>query len=1501
MRVLIELDDRRTSVEVDRWRSSSTLAELVRAAGASTDLEGDLWVDAEAVPASTPLSELVLLEGSRIARTPGPRVRPVTGWTVTLAGGVGAGQVVELPRSRPLVVGRSPQADLVLPTASASWEHCTVERELVRDDEPSAGDGAGPDPEAAPARRSSRPAVEGVRIRDAGSTNGTVVEGERLDAEGVLVTEATTVIVGGAVLLVRPALDEVTVPAPGTLHNLTPAATAPFNRPPRPGRVDDVEPVLPPTRRDVPPASKFSVITVAAPLVLAGAMVILLGDARFALFALLSPVMAIGMWAEQKHRRKKNLEEEEQRFATAVDDFRHEIALVAAEEVRRRQETAPDPATVLRRPQLPSTLLWQRRAADDDALALTAGIGDVPWRPPVDDRGVARHDEAVKEALAESRLPAAPVVVDLTDAGVVGIVGDRAGALALARSLLAQAAVHCGPADLTIGAFCDRGREDDWEWASWLPHTRQVGSSGGERWMSAHRETSVSMLRGLRETADELPTPSLLVVLDSEVLTEGRDAPARALLGHGRSLPGVTLRPGERPSRVSGIVIATSEEQLPAACTSVIVVGEDAAATVHRPEDRTRVDDVVVAGISVAEAERCARSLARFDDPELVVPGASLPSLVRLPELLGTEASGSDAVDVESVRRLWSTSTGVSTPIGSGESGVLSLDLVKDGPHGLVGGTTGSGKSEFLRSFVAGLAARNDPTRLNFILIDFKGGAAFKACERLPHTIGTISNLDEQLADRALRSLEAEMERRQRAFAAAGDDVDNLDAYLATRPAEPMPRLLLVVDEFAMLAKDFPDVLTSLVSVAAVGRTLGVHMILATQRPAGVVNDDILANTNLRVALRVQSRDDSSNVIGVPSAAGIGRAQTGRAYVKLGQDDITPVQTALVTGRAQQTARAAVEVRETGQFGVPAPRPAPPRASATDANDLDLLIDAVVGAAAAEGFAAPRQVWPEALGERVDLAGFEAVAPSAAAPAPSSDPHPSSDPAAHPAAGPAADPSAGPTPPAAPPAPAVGAVRGDLVAVALADEPDLQRQSPAGWHLDEGNLLLLGIAGSGTSTTLASLALTLAREQSPADLDLYVLDTGSRGLEPLADLPHTVAYVGAGPGAKEQQARFLRHLRTEVERRRTEPGSRRRAVVLLDGLAALRDDLQDYEGQQLLDLLYRAYSDGPGFGLSFAVSTTRAKAVPSAMDEVTTQKWLYRLADSYDYATFGVRGSGVPAPVPGRCVDAVTKLQMHVATPPGPLADAVALVAAAWAGQPAKQSAIGQLPTDVPVDRVGVTPSFSGEPWQLPIGLGEDDLSPAVLEVYEGEHVLVAGPARSGKSTLLLAIAESVRTAVGTDRPAVWGIGDRRSPLGQAGLDRMATGADEVPALLASLRLERGPVLLLVDDAERLDDADQSIATLLASGRPGLCVVAAGRSADLRTLYGHWTKTVRKARCGVLLQPDVDYDGELLGVTLPRRAPVALTQGRGYACVGGSMRLVQSMSPTAAESAELSA
>jgi S-DNA-T family DNA segregation ATPase FtsK/SpoIIIE len=1421
MRLLIDLAGQRHEVDVERMAPSATLADLVAdGCGEHVSPDTTLYVDDTAHAADTPLSSITLLEGSVISRTALDRPRPITGWTATLSGGLDAGRVVQVPADRPLVIGRSPQADISVDSVSTSWQHVTINRE-----------------------------ADGVRIKDAGSTNGTLVDGRRIDDDGVLVAERAVIIAGGVTVLVRKDLDEDPAPKPGSLHNLTPAATAPFNRPPRPGRPPAPDPIEPPSRKDVPAATRFNIITVAAPLVVAVAMVMLLGDPRFALMAGLSPIMGVGSWFEQRHRRTRNLKEEDERFAKALETFTSDLRRVAETESRTSYIDRPDPATTLRRAAIPTTTLWRSRFGSHDFLHLHAGVGDLPWSPPIENRSAGRLEDKVRFVIQESRLPSAAVDVDLSDGGVVGIVGDRAGALAVARSLLVQAAVHCGPADLTVGVFCDRGRDEDWSWTSWLPQIRRHGGSSGERWLSHDRSQSEELLRTLRDDIDEHPTPAILLLLDSDVLTEGRNAPARTLLGHGRT---VSAGASHKPvTQVSGIVIAASEDKLPAACTTVITVGADAAGTVTRPGDLTHVDDVVLAGISVDTALRGAMDLARFDDPDLVVPGAALPSLVRLPPLLDM-----DEITADAVRSAWAEARGVATPVGIGEGGSFWLDLVRDGPHGLVGGTTGSGKSEFLRSLVAGLAARNDPTRLTFILIDFKGGAAFATCERLPHTIGTVSNLDEQLANRALRALEAEMEYRQRLFAAAGEGVDNLDAYLATNPAEPLPRLLLVVDEFAMLAKEYPDVLSSLVSVAAVGRTLGVHMILATQRPAGVVNEDILANTNLRVALRVQSREDSGNVIGVPDAAAISRQQQGRAYVKLGQDDITPVQTALVTGQAEQQAKTSIDVYPV-VFGR-TERPPAPRISESAPTDLDRLIDAVILANEAAGFAPPRPVWPEPLGERVQLAGFEPDEPAEV--------------------------------------PVVGGVSDrNRVGFAIADDPDRQRQIPACWDLEQGNLLLMGIPGSGTSTALSSIALSMANAMSPDDLDLVVLDMGSGDLAPLADLPHTTGYVGSGSGSREQQVRFLRYVRAEADRRKADPRGHRRTVVLIDGLATLREEFQDYEGIELMEGLYRSYTDGPDLGMSFACSTTRAKAVPPAIDEVTTQKWLFRLADQYDYAAAGIRPHETPAAVPGRCIVAGTRLQTHVATPGTELDRAVSAVGSRWTGSRRKPDVVGRLPESVTVAELGAAASVVGEPWLIPVGIREADLEPQYLELYEGEHLLIAGSARSGKSTLLLAIAEALRSASHPDGPPVrvWGACDRRSPLaGNPLLERVAVGADELPALMAEARIQTGPLVIMIDDSERVDDADQAISNLLSAGLSNVVVIASGRADDLRTLYSHWTKAVRKSRCGVLLQPNVDYDGELLGVTLPRRAPVAMTPGRGYACVAGAVALVQTSAPS---------
>ena len=1439
MKILVDLHGFTRTFELDHWQENTTLSDLILAAGGPYIAPDDpLYLDSQPLQGASQLGSVALLEGSVISQRPLPMARPIRGWNLTLAGGTRAGAIVPLAKGRPLIVGRSPQADIVLPTESASWEHCRIER-----------------------------TEEGVKITDAGSTNGTFVNGIKVPEEGTETDEFAVIYTGGAVLLLRPQLAETPAPKPGMLPNLTPAYTAPYNRPPRVALMPAPDTVKIPKRKNVSKPSRFSIATVLAPLIFAGAMVAMMREIRYALFAILSPIAALGMWLEQKWRFKKETREEEERFKQELDKTKEKFKNIYNHERMRLQELAPDPVSVMRRIELPSVELWQRRFKAADFMALHVGYGNYSWVPTNDLTSSQEPEKEIQELLDSSMLMGAPMIADLTDSGVIGIVGNREGALALARSLLMQSVTHCGPADLTLGVFFDQGKEEEWAWTSWLPHTRQSGSAAGGRWISHNYEQSTAMLKNLQQSIDGLLSPGLMLVIDSEVLTEGHDAPARKLLSHGRgSDPNRASSREKNLHKVYGIVIATSEEQLPASCTVVVDVGEDAAATFFEPEKRRTVEDVIIGGIDLEYAVQRAHLLAEFEDPELVIPGAGLPSLVRLPEITGVGTPPT----AQKIISTWQKSKGYSTEIGVGDQGVYTLDLVKDGPHGLVGGTTGSGKSEFLRSLVAGLATHNDPTRLNFILIDFKGGAAFKACERLPHTIGTISNLDEQLANRALISLEAEMERRQRLFAAAGEGVDNITEYLATNPPEPMPRLLLVIDEFAMLAKDFPDVLSSLVSVGAVGRTLGVHMILATQRPAGVVNNDILANTNLRVALRVQSKEDSSNVIEVPDAASIERSQMGRAYIKLGQTDITPIQTALVTGFSGVVERAPIELRSTNIFGVPEAPRALPKPKKTDANDLDNLIDAIIKAGTEQGVGQPRKVWPNALGERVPLAGFTN---------PDDDPETADTDTLD-----------------------IGAVQGTTVFFALADIPHEQRQIPQGWDMERSNLLMVGAPGSGTSTSLISLALTLCLHSHPDEFDMLILDMGAGTLAPLQNLPHVSSYVGPGEGAKERQTRFLRHLMVELDRRRSNPFGNRRIVVLVDGFGTLKDEFSEYTGTDYLSAFYRIYSDGPALGMHIAMTSSRIKGIPSVVDDVSLQRWLFHLADPYDYSGYKIRGTDIPAPVPGRCVESSTIRQMHVATPVLGTESAVKQVQQRW-GEADKPDVIGQLPSLVPLSTLAAQPEITHDRWVIPVGIAEHNLQPVSLELYEGEHALIGGSPRSGKSSLLQAIGDSVvrlreqhpQGVNGLGTPQVWVICGRRSPLLNHPFDRIATKPEQIDVMISDAGMTTAPLLLLIDDAERIDDSKNSIKSLVEGDYPLVHVVAAGKPDEIRTMYSHWLKDVRKSRTGVLLQPNVDYDGDIFSITLPRRSPVALTTGRGYVVVGGSSVLAQAVSPDGTE------
>ncbi len=959
-------------------------------------------------------------------------------------------------------------------------------------------------------------------ITDLGSANGTLVDGVALQAhEPAAIGPGSVIELGGLAVAARVDTGDDRPRGLDPRRHVGPLGAIAFNRPPRLARTAEPPELEVPEEPREPPKPHFSIASTLGPLAIAVVMVLVSGDPRFALFSLLSPLVGIGSYVESRRRSSRTSAHERRRYESAMDELERLLGEARALELAGLRERLPDPAEALRRASLPSVRLWERRPDHDDFLHLFAGVGDIAWEPPLGGRA-QRLPSQPTAGLQDRRLHAAPAGVDLSDGGVVGIVGDRSLALAAARSLVCQAAVHHGPADLTIGVFVDEGREPDWEWSKWLPHT--VAGGGEERWLSGGRERSEALLRQLSAGAG---TGTVLAVLDSDVLTEGRDAPARELLrGEGRTR--------EDRHAVAGIIVASSQDRLPAACNTVIeIAGPDADAVVHGTHAPAEGLQIVAAGLTVASARACARDLARFEDPELRQAGAGLPDAVRLLPLLELDDVGADAI-----RRRWQsagTSARVVAPVGVTERGVLELDLDRDGPHGLVGGTTGSGKSELLRSLIAALAANADPRRLTFLLMDFKGGAAFDACARLPHTVGMVTDLDEGLVERALRSLDAELQYRERLLRSVG--ADNLRDYQAGDHPEPLPRLVVVIDEFAKMARELPELLTALVDVAQRGRTLGVHLILATQRPAGVINDHIRTNTNLRVALRVQDAADSVDVIGDRAAADLSRHRPGRAYARLGPDEIVPLQSALITCVTDAMTDAAVDVAPF-LFGV-GPRERDPATGevpvpGTDRpSDLARLVDAIVEANDAEGIAPPRRPWPEPLPARIDLAELMPAAEAGRA------------------------------------------------LVALADEPRRQAQYPAGWDLEHGNLLLLGIAGSGMTTALASLALGLAGAQSPARLEIHALDYGAGDLAALEPLPHVGSVILASD--RERQMRLIRRLRSELDRRRTDRGQTT-TVVLVDNLAAMRAEFDDVAGLELMEDLARVYADGPQAGIHLAVS-----------------------------------------------------------------------------------------------------------------------------------------------------------------------------------------------------------------------------------------------------------------------------------------------------------------------------
>ncbi|MGO4803631.1 FtsK/SpoIIIE domain-containing protein [Arthrobacter sp. 2MCAF15] len=782
------------------------------------------------------------------------------------------------------------------------------------------------------------------------------------------------------------------------------------------------------------------------------------------------------------------------------------------------------------------------------------------------------------------------------------------------------------------------------------------------------------------------------------------------------------------------------------------------------------------------------------------------------------------------VSRRWSRSgpdAGLGAPVGAGILGTLRIDLKADGPHFLVAGTTGSGKSEFLRTLAAGLAASHSPDRVNLLFIDFKGGSGLAPLAGLPHCVGMLTDLGAAEVERTLVSLRAEVRRREELLARAM--TPDLAAYESSQAAgPPVPYLVIFIDEFRILVDEVPGALSELMRIAAIGRSLGIHLIMATQRPQGALNADIRANVTSSIALRVQSGPESFDVMGSGLAAAIPITRPGRAFLSRGAQAPEEFQTATLTPGVAAMTEGAVTVRTATEHlmrpqAVAGLRPGDSAGDddpdggpvKTPAQGAAPLIDTVV------------RLWQDSGGRRprrpvADRLPLQLSYPDSRS--------------------------------------------GDRNTVRLGrvDLPELQCVAALDWSpAGHGNLGLVE-AGAGTADAAVVLAVDQLLNRT-VESHLYILDAAG-AFSAAAAAPR----VGAVAGLHEvrRAARVLRRVAEEVTSRLSAPaaGPRPGLVLVLSGWGAWVSAFRSGPLAWAEDLVHDIVRDGSRAAITVIASGGR---------ELVTARFFAGLPNRI-YFPAGSTEEGrlawprLPAlePVSGR-------VAVFGAFVPGPLASghAAQLFEPAVTGAPyatggaiaTRPFRVDPLPALVTVDEVLARGGSSG-PGQpaapLLLGVGGDELRTEAVRLPDGGVLAVLGGPGSGKSSLLAALPRM-------NRGRTWLAPQRGTDPGKYWPDVHASALRGV--------LDR-TAIALADDADLLSqEANSALAALNSLGWSVILAAGFGPAFGQRVVLAAIARSQGRA---VLICPRGLMDGEPFGVRFdaedsppPGRA-VVISDGR---------------------------
>ncbi|MBO4204996.1 type VII secretion protein EccCa [Micromonospora echinofusca] len=1197
----------------------------------------------------------------------------------------------------------------------------------------------------------------------------------------------------------------------------------------------------------------------------------------------------------------------------------------------------PDPARLWST--VDSHRVWERRPRDPDFAVVRVGLGPqtlaTPLIPPVT-RPLEDLEPMTAGALrrfldAYAVVPDLPVALSLRSFARVfvrsvpnagpgttpdgpGTTPARSGtagddqAQGLARAVLTQLAVFHAPDELLIAVCAGPERRAAWEWVKWLPHAQHPSRTDALGPARLVTSSAVELERLLDNVLASRPRfgptgpvtegPHLVVILD------GGDLTGSTTLGGEGGVDGVTVfdldsPPPRLPDRVTLLLELHGDRLL---STTV-----DGRAEVGTPD---RLD--------VAEAEAVARRLAPLrlaatgpgsDTPVRIEPG--LPELLGFgdPENWGTEQGWAPRPDRDRLR----------VPVGVGvDGGAIELDLKESaqdgmGPHGLLIGATGSGKSELLRTLVLGLAATHSSAALNFVLVDYKGGATFATLDRLPHTAAMITNLAHELplVDRMVDAINGELVRRQELLRRSGNYASLRDYERARAGGvalAPLPSLLVVCDEFSELLAAKPDFIELFVQIGRLGRSLGVHLLLASQRLEEGRLRGLDTHLSYRIGLRTFSALESRTVLGVPDAYELPRSP-GHGYLRFGNEPLVRFKAAYVSGPVRRRDRSGPDGPAPGTprlltfatHFVPVPEvPQPVETTVPDEPAAASLLDVLVDRIAGQGPPAHR-VWlpplgdPPALDDLLGPVGTDPVRGFGVG-----------NPELH------------------------GALQ---VPVALVDKPFEQRRDLLWLALDgaAGHVAVVGGPQSGKSGVLRTLICALALTHTPAEVQVYCLDFGGGSLTGLRDLPHVGGVAGrADSTAVRRTVGELTSLLADRERRFAAAGiesmaeyRRRRASALttghpsgdpfgdvflvVDGWSTVRGEYDDLE-PAITDLATRGLS----YGVHVVASATRWMDFRPAIRDLFGSRVELRLGDPTDSVVSRRAATNVPDKTPGRGITAAS-LHFLTALPRlagGEPADLVKAVAGAWSGPPAPR--VRLLPPVLgyaDLDRSG----SSG--LHLPVGIAESDLRPVVLDFASEPHFVLFGDAECGKSSFLRALATTISQRFAPEQARMILVDYRRSLLGAvqsehligygtaasatadliesaAGyLQRRIAGPDVTPGQLRDRSWWTGPELfVLVDDYDLVATGPTNPLRALEEYLPqardvGLHLVLARRAGGAaRGLFEPVMQRLHELSTAGLVMAGKPEEGPLVGSVRP--GPLPPGRGRLVTRAEG-VRLVQ--------------